>query len=84
MRHNGFINKIRPFYEHSAPGENQRYLKQISVHQQLQLALLQLHKAFGNVQTQSAAFRITGSITPDKPFHQLVSADIELFSGNIF
>ena len=59
-------------------GEDQRHLKQVAVYQQLQLSLLQLHQALGNVQAQTASFGISGSIPPDKPLQQLIRVDVQL------
>ena len=39
-------------------GKNQGDLKQITVHQKLQIALLQLHQALGDIQSQTAAIGI--------------------------
>ena len=51
------------------PGEDQGHLEQVSIHQDPQLAALDLHEALGDVQAKAAALGVPGNIAPDEPLH---------------
>ena len=56
--------------------EPQDHLEQVSVHSQLQGALLELCQAPGDGKAQAVSLAASGGVSPDEPFQQFLRRDI--------